>query len=417
MIRSEVRNLDWAPAGGDKMDWVWAHMPVMNEIYKRFEKEKPFNGLRILVCLHLEAKTACLGTTLQAGGAQVVMVASNPLSTQDDVCAAMVKRGLTVLAQHGDDDQAYRACHERALSMEPDLIIDDGGDVVTLLHQQYPNLLSKVVGGCEETTTGLQRLRAMDRSGVLEIPMLAVNDAQMKFLFDNRYGTGQSVWESIMNTTNLIVAGKTVVVAGYGWCGKGTALRAKGLGAKVIITEIDPIKANEAWLDGFEVMPMDEAAPLGDVFITVTGVKGVVTGDHFKKMKNGTLLANAGHFDVEIDCAALRQMAGEERMLKPGIKAYTLEDGKQLHLLGEGRLVNLAAGNGHPAEVMDTSFAIQALGLEYLVKEKGKLKAGVYQVPEALDRQVAEIRLQALGLKIDCLSQAQEEYIQAWTIE
>lgn len=399
------------------MDWVWAHMPVMNEINKRFEREKPFAGRRILVCLHLEAKTGCLGTTLQAGGAQVVMVASNPLSTQDDVCAAMVERGLTVLARHGDDAQSYRACHEKALAMEPDLIIDDGGDVVTLLHQHYPHLLSKVVGGCEETTTGLQRLRAMDQSGVLGIPMLAVNDAQMKFLFDNRYGTGQSVWESIMHTTNLIVAGKTVVVAGYGWCGKGTAMRAKGLGAKVIVTEIDPIRANEAWMDGFEVMPMDDAAGLGDVFITVTGIKGVVTGGHFEKMKTGTLLANAGHFDVEIDCAALRTMAVEERDLKPGIKAYTLEDGRQLHLLGEGRLVNLAAGNGHPAEVMDTSFAIQALGLEYLLQEKGRLKAGVYQVPEALDRQVAEIRLQALGLKIDHLTQAQQDYMQAWTIE
>lgn len=414
MTNSYIRDSQLSEAGLDKINWVWKHMPVLNSVYADFAATKPFAGQKAVVCLHLEAKTACLGLTLQAGGAEVVMVASNPLSTQDDVCAAMVKKGLTVFARHGADAQEYAKCHEMALASAPNLIIDDGGDIVALMHARYPQLIPQVLGGCEETTTGIQRLRAMEKAGALKVPMLAVNNAQMKYLFDNRYGTGQSVWDSIMNTTNLVIAGKTVVVAGYGWCGKGVALRAKGLGARVIVTEIDPIKANEAWLDSFQVMPMNEAAALGDIFITVTGIKDVITKNDFIKMKDGAILANAGHFDVEISKTQLMELSQSKRLVKPNIEEYTLADDKRLYLLGEGRLVNLAAGNGHPAEVMDTSFATQALALKYLVDHQGNLQPGLHEVTRAIDEQVARIRLAALGITIDSLTEEQTKYQESW---
>jgi len=417
MEKGYIRDINLAPAGHAKMDWVWESMPVLHKIHEEFVKKQPFTGKAIAVCLHLEAKTACLGLTLQAGGAKVIMVGSNPLSTQDDVCAAMVQKGLTVFARHGADGEEYRQCHRMAMGLSPNLIIDDGGDMIALLHEQYPHLLPTVLGGCEETTTGLQRLRAMEKSGALAIPMMAVNDAQMKFLFDNRYGTGQSVWDSIMNTTNLVIAGKTVVVAGYGWCGKGTALRAKGLGARVIVTEIDPIKANEAWMDGFLVMKMKDAAVLGDIFVTVTGMKDVIAKADFLKMRDGAILANAGHFDVEISKADLETVSSGKTQAKPNIETYHLNSGKKLHLLGEGRLVNLAAGNGHPAEVMDTSFATQALALEYLVLQHETLEPGLHKVPEAIDRRVATVRLEALGIDIDELTPAQTEYHESWALD
>jgi adenosylhomocysteinase len=345
------------------------------------------------------------------------MTASNPLSTQDDVCAAMVSRGLLVFARHGAEAAEYSLCHQKALDQAPNLIIDDGGDMLALLHSEYRQLIPQVIGGCEETTTGLQRLRAMEKASALEVPVFAVNDAQMKYLFDNRYGTGQSVWDSIMNTTNLVIAGKTVVVAGYGWCGKGTALRAKGLGAKLIITEIDPIKANEAWLDGFQVMPMNQAAALGDMFITVTGVKDVIAEADFLKMKDGAIMANAGHFDVEISKTDLNRISQSQHQVKPNIREYRLQDQKRLYLLGEGRLVNLAAGNGHPAEVMDTSFAAQALALQYLTEHRATIKPGLQRVPDEIDRLIAETRLAALNIKIDTLSPEQVKYQESWALE
>ncbi|MCL1805284.1 MAG: adenosylhomocysteinase [Clostridiales bacterium] len=406
-----------APSGKDKIDWVWPNMPVLRRIAEDFKKDQPFAGMNILLCLHLEAKSACLGLAMQAGGARVIMAASNPLSTQDDVCAAMVEEGLVVVARHGASPQEYADCHRKALDIgPPDLYVDDGSDVTTLLHREYPQYLPQVIGGCEETTTGIQRLRAMAKDGALKIPVYAVNDAKMKYLFDNRYGTGQSVWEAIMSTTNLVVAGKTVVIAGYGWCGKGVAMRAKGLGAEVVVTEVDPVRALEAWMDGFRVMPMEQAAPLGDYFITVTGVSGVVRGAHMAKMKDGAILANAGHFDVEISVPDLQAIGEGPRRVKPNIDLYKTKDGRRLYLLGEGRLVNLACGYGHPAEVMDTSFAVQALSLLDMKQNKGKMANDVIPVPAEIDRRIAEIKLAGAGLAIDSLSGEQEKYRESWVV-
>lgn len=417
MKESFIRDIALAPSGHQKIDWVWHNMPVLNRIHDRLAKEKPFTGQNILVCLHLEAKTACLGLTLKAGGAEVTMTASNPLSTQDDVCAAMAERGLRVYARHGADAEEYHRCHQLAAETKPNLLVDDGGDMAAILHSEYPELLKGISGGCEETTTGLKRLRSMERDGALKIPMMAVNDARMKFLFDNRYGTGQSVWEAIMHATNLVAAGKVAVVAGYGWCGKGVAMRAKGMGARVVVTEVDPVKAIEAWMDGFQVMPMEEAAPLGDFFITVTGVCDVIRDCHFRKMKDGAILANAGHFDVEISRRDLSALCGEPQTVKPGIEEYRRPDGGRICLMGEGRLVNLACSFGHPAEVMDTSFAVQALTMEYLARHKGELAPGVHKVPEQIDETIAHIRLEAAGIGIDCLSQEQKKYQESWIIE
>jgi adenosylhomocysteinase len=415
---SRIKDIGLAPSGKEKIDWVWPNMPVLRQIADDFSRAKPFAGMKVLLCLHLEAKSACLGLTMQAGGAQVTMLASNPLSTQDDVCAAMVDAGLTVFAVHGVSPEEYTQSHRMALRMgAPGLYVDDGSDLTTLLHKEFAEYLPAVIGGCEETTTGLQRLRAMERDGALQIPVFAVNDARMKYLFDNRYGTGQSVWEAMMASTNLSIAGKTVVVAGYGWCGKGVALRAKGLGAQVVVTEVDPVKALEAWMDGFQVKTMEQAAPVGDYFITVTGVNGVIVEEHMAAMKDGAILANAGHFDGEISKAALAAIGGAPLRVKPNIDLYETESGKRLYLMGEGRLVNLACGFGHPAEVMDSSFAVQALTLLHLKENQGTLQPGLLPVPEWIDTRIAEIKLASAGLSIDRLTPEQEKYRESWVID
>ncbi|MFA6808333.1 MAG: adenosylhomocysteinase [Eubacteriales bacterium] len=411
--KSTIKDIGLAAGGKMKIDWVKRNMPVLNAINEKFSEEKPFKGKKVVLCLHLEAKTAYLAQTVKAGGAEVAVVASNPLSTQDDVVAALVDSGIRAHAWYGATAEEYKEHINLALDFGPDYIIDDGGDLVSTIHTERRELLGKVKGGAEETTTGILRLKAMDKEGLLGFPMVAVNDARSKFLFDNRYGTGQSVWDAIMRTTNLVVAGKTVCVAGYGWCGKGVALRAKGLGAKIIICEIDPVKANEAWMDGFSVMPMCDAAILADYFITVTGNKSVINKNHYCLMKDGAILANAGHFDVEVDKQDLASLALKKRVVRKNVEEYVLADGKRLFLLGEGRLVNLAAGDGHPVEVMDMSFALQALVLEFLVKNDS-LKNHVYKVNEEIDNKVASMKLDSLGIKIDELTEEQDHYLAAW---
>ncbi|QNB45801.1 adenosylhomocysteinase [Thermanaerosceptrum fracticalcis] len=413
---SQIRDINLAPKGEQKLSWVQKFMPILNQIKDKFSAEQPFAGKKVVICLHLEAKTGYLAQVIKAGGAEVTVVASNPLSTQDDVVAALVQNGIRAYAWHGATDAEYHQHLKLALETEPNLIIDDGGDLVSLLHGEYQHLIPAVTGSCEETTTGLIRLRSMEKTGVLKIPVVAVNDAYMKYLFDNRYGTGQSVWDAITNTTNLVVAGKNVVVVGYGWCGKGVALRAKGLGARVIVTEIDPIKANEAILDGFEVLPMQKAAALGDFFITVTGNKAVIRKEHFSVMADGAILANAGHFDVEISKPDLKELAVSVRTVKPNVEEFVLQDGRKLFLLAEGRLVNLASGNGHPVEIMDLSFGIQALSLAYLEKNREQLRPGVIPVPTEIDQGVARLRLEALGRQIDELTPEQKQYLNDWAM-
>ncbi len=408
---SDIKDINLAPSGRDKINWVASYMPVLNIIRKHFEEEKPFKGMKISMSIHLEAKTAYLAETLAAGGAEVWITGCNPLSTQDDVAAALAANGMEVNAWRGVDDATYTEHLKKTLSICPDLFIDDGGDLTNLLHGDCPEYAVNIIGGGEETTTGIHRLFAREKAGKLNFPMIAVNDADCKHLFDNRYGTGQSTIDGIMNSTNLIIAGKTVVVGGYGWCGKGMAMRAKGMGAVVIVTEIDPVKAIEARMDGFEVMPMDEAAKYGDLFVTLTGCCDVIRAEHFAVMKDGALLANSGHFDVEIDKVALEKAAVRVWERKPNIVGYEMPDGRVLNLLAEGRLVNLAAGNGHPAEIMDMSFALQAKCLEYMAKEGRSLKAGVYQVPREIDMAVAAMKLEAMGSKIDVLSEKQKEYL------
>ena len=414
---SMIRDIALAPSGNDKIEWVKRNMPILRSIEETFLAEKPFKGLKIALSIHLEAKTAYLCRVLANGGAEMYITGSNPLSTQDDVAAALADGGLSVFAMHGCTMDEYMACIDKVVAAAPDIVIDDGGDIVNALHMRHPELIKNVIGGCEETTTGIHRLAAMERDGELRFPMIAVNNADCKHLFDNRYGTGQSVFDGIDGTTNLIVAGKQVVVAGYGWCGKGVAMRAKGLGARVIVTEIDPVKAIEAIMDGFDVMPMAEAARVGDVFVAVTGCSRVISEAHFYNMKDGVLLSNAGHFDVEVDVARLKEIAVAKREMKPNITGYQLENGHWLYLLGEGRLVNLAAGNGHPAEIMDMSFAIQALSARYLVEHKGELKPALYAVPREIDDAVARTKLRALGVSIDTLTPEQEAYLNSWNIE
>ena len=392
-------------------------MEVLNRVRKEFEEHQPFAGKKVVICLHLEAKTAYLAHVIKAGGAEVTVVASNPLSTQDDVVAALVQQGIAAHAWYNASEEEFNQHLQLALDTEPDFIIDDGGDLVSTIHTTRPELLEKVKGGAEETTTGVLRLHSMVRDGVLKFPMIAVNDAQCKYLFDNRYGTGQSVWTGIMQTTNLVVAGKTAVVAGYGWCGKGVALRAKGLGARVIICEVNPIKANEALMDGFEVMTMAAASKYGDFFITVTGNTDIINKKHFVLMKSGAIMCNAGHFDVEVNVAQLKQIAVSERIARTNITEYTLPGGQLLYLLAEGRLVNLAAGDGHPAEVMDMTFALQALSLQYVALNYDKLSNEVYQVNTEIDEKVAMLKLQTLGLSIDELTEAQVGYLAAWSPE
>ena len=410
---SDIKDLKLAPSGHDKINWVASYMPILNTIKEDFVKNQPFKGLKISMSIHLEAKTAYLAKVLKAGGAEVWVTGCNPLSTQDDVAAALVEDGFEVNAWRGVSEEQYKQHLIATLSLCPDLMIDDGGDLTHFIHGECRYLAKNLIGGCEETTTGIHRLFARERAGLLDYPMIDVNDADCKHLFDNRYGTGQSTLDGIMNSTNLIIAGKTVVIAGYGWCGKGMAMRAKGMGAIVVVTEIDPIKALEATMDGFSVMPMDEAAKIGDLFVTLTGCKDVIRREHLEVMKDGALLSNSGHFDVEIDKVALSDMAVEEWDRKPNIRGYRMADGRILNLLAEGRLVNLAAGNGHPAEIMDMSFAIQAKGLEYLAKNRGKLENKVYAVPVEIDREVAHLKLRSNGIKIDYLSDEQKAYLEA----
>lgn len=407
---SMIRDIALAPSGEMKIKWVERNMPVLRGIGKDFAAEKPFAGLKIALSVHLEAKTAYLCRVLEMGGAEMYVTGSNPLSTQDDVAAALAQGGMQVFARYGCSMEEYEECLCRVLEAGPHIIIDDGGDLVHLMHTRYTHLIPNVLGGCEETTTGIHRLRAMAREGSLRFPMVMVNEADCKHMFDNRYGTGQSVWDGINRTTNLIVAGKYVVVSGYGWCGKGVSLRAKGLGAKVIVTETDPVRALEAVMDGYEVMPM-AAARLGDLFITVTGCSGVITAEHFETMKDGAILTNAGHFDVEVDMAGLEKLAVEKYEARHNIQGYVLPSGKTLFTIAEGRLVNLAAGDGHPAEIMDMSFAVQALSAEYLAKNRGKLQPGVIPVPRELDEAVARRKLSAMGVEIDALSQEQAAYL------
>ena len=412
--RSIIANPALAAEGHLKIDWVDAHMPVLNRIKEQFVKEQPFKGLKVAISLHLEAKTAYLAKVVQAGGAEVAITGSNPLSTQDDVCAALVEDGITVYAKYNPEPAEYKELLIKTLETEPDLIIDDGGDLVTLLHTERTDLLKTVRGGAEETTTGILRLKALEKEGALKFPMVAVNDAYCKYLFDNRYGTGQSVFDGINRTTNLVVAGKTVVVVGYGWCGKGVAMRAKGLGANVIVTEIDAIKGVEAYMDGFAVMPMAEAAKRGDLFVTVTGNKDVIRGEHYEVMKDGALLANAGHFDVEINKPDLNALSVSKRTVRRNIEEFQLKDGRRIYLLAEGRLVNLAAGDGHPAEIMDMTFALQAMSLKYVNEQYKTIGNRVLNLPYELDEQVARFKLESLGAGIDALSDEQKAYLQSW---
>ncbi|MBQ6401739.1 MAG: adenosylhomocysteinase [Firmicutes bacterium] len=411
---SEVRDKNLAPSGERKIQWVTDHMPVLRSIHEDFKKTKPFQGLKVALSVHMEAKTAYLATVVHDGGAEVFATGCNPLSTQDDVAAALAARGVNVFAWRGESDEEYNRHLSSVLEKGPQIIVDDGGDLITLMHTVYRDLIPGVIGGCEETTTGIHRLKAMDAAGQLQIPMMMVNNAQCKFLFDNRYGTGQSVWNGINRTTNLIVAGKKVVVAGYGWCGKGVAMRAKGLGARVFVTEIDPIKAIEAIMDGFEVLPMEEAAKIGDFFVTVTGCRDVITPEHILSMKDGAIVCNAGHFNVEIDMEGLEKIAEKAVPRRDSIMGYYLPGGRSVNVLAEGRLVNLAAGDGHPAEIMDMSFSIQALCAKYLADHKDEKLPMLNVVPEEIDREVAERKLRFLGTSIDHLTEEQQAYIDSW---
>lgn len=413
---SIIRDPGLAPLGKQKIQWAWQNMPILRLLAQEFREEQVFAGKKIAVSVHLEAKTACLAKTLAAAGAQVAVTGSNPLSTQDAIAAALADEGIQVFAWHGATTDEYFEHLNRTLDLGPDLIIDDGGDLVNLLHTERKELSANVLGGCEETTTGIIRLRAMERDGVLRFPMMAVNDAYCKHLFDNRYGTGQSVWDGIMRTTNMLIAGKTAVVSGYGWCGRGVAIRAKGLGAKVIVTEVDPVKALEAYCDGYEVMPMREAAATGDIFVTTTGCKDIITKEDFAVMKDGVILSNAGHFNVEINLEHLDQMATESKEVRPGIQQYVLADGRKINVLGEGRLVNLTCGDGHPIEIMDMSFAIQALAVKYMLEHHQELEPKVHTIPAEIDNTVARVKLDSLGVKIDKLSPEQEKYSSSWQV-
>ncbi len=410
----EIKDITLAPEGKRRIEWVKKHMPILSLYDKKLSPTKPLAGKKIAVSVHLEAKTAYLALVLRNLGAECSVTGCNPLSTQDSVAAALVEEGLNVYGIHGATQEQYFHHLNAALDIKPDIIIDDGGDFVNILHTSRQELLPNIIGGCEETTTGIMRLRAMERENILKIPMIAVNYADCKHLFDNRYGTGQSVWDGIMRTTNLIVAGKTVVVAGYGWCGRGVAAKARGLGAKVIVTEIDPIKAIEANMDGFDVMTMDDAAPIGDVFVTLTGCCDVITARHYEKMRNGVLLANAGHFDVEVNKKDLESMSINIFESRDNITTYVMPDGRELNLLAEGRLVNLAAGDGHPAEIMDMSFAIQLQSVLYLNNVGKTLKNKLIEVPREIDEQVARIKLESMNINIDKLTCEQQKYISSW---
>ncbi|MFQ3629737.1 MAG: adenosylhomocysteinase [Cyanobacteriota bacterium] len=415
-VKHEVKDLSLASLGKQRIEWAGREMPVLRQIQDRFAAEKPLAGIRLVACCHVTTETAHLAIALKNAGADALLIASNPLSTQDDVAASLVADyGIPVFAIKGEDNATYHRHVQTALDHRPNLIIDDGSDVVATLIQERQDQIADLIGTTEETTTGIVRLQAMLRDGVLTFPAMNVNDADTKHFFDNRYGTGQSTLDGIIRATNILLAGKTVVVAGYGWCGKGTALRARGMGANVIVTEIDPIKALEAVMDGFRVVPMAIAAPQGDLFITVTGNKHVIRGEHFDRMKDGAIVCNSGHFDIEIDLVALKDRAAEIKTVRPFTEEYKLSSGKSVVVLGQGRLVNLAAAEGHPSAVMDMSFANQALACEYLVKNNGKLSPGLHSIPQEIDAEIARLKLQAMGIAIDALTPEQIEYINSWT--
>ncbi len=415
MDKYDVKNLDLAEGGRRRIEWAEREMPVLRSIQDRFKQERPLDGIRISACLHVTAETANLMRTLQAGGADVVLTASNPLSTQDDVAACLVSHfEIPVFAMKGEDNVTYYKHLNAALDHHPQMTMDDGADLVSTLHKDRRNQLSEVIGGSEETTTGVIRLRAMAADGALSFPVIAVNDAMTKHFFDNRYGTGQSTIDGIIRATNVLLAGKTFVVVGYGWCARGLAMRARGMGANVVVTEVDPMKALEAVMDGFRVMPMMEASPIGDFFVTLTGDMNVVDKCHFEIMKDGAIVANSGHFNVEINIPALEEMSVEKRLVRPFVEAYDLPDGRIIHILGEGRLINLAAAEGHPASVMDMSFANQSLSAEYMVKNADKLENKVYSVPEDIDREIARMKLESMNIFIDTLTPEQVEYLNSW---
>ena len=413
----DVKDINLAPSGKKKIEWAYKNMPVLRAIEKELIEEQPFKGLKISVSVHVEAKTACLARALARGGADVALTGCNPLSTQDDVAAALAADGMHVYTIHGDNEENYIKHLEMALSFGPDIVIDDGGDFAMLLHSTHKDLVPKIIGGCEETTTGVHRLEILEKENKLMYPVVAVNDARCKHLFDNRFGTGQSVWTAIMATTNLVVAGKTVVVAGYGMCGRGVAMRAKGLGAKVVVPEIDPVKACEAIMEGYEVMTMDQASKVGDFFVTVTGCKDVITKNHYLNMKDGAVCCNAGHFDCEVNIKDLESVAVSYEEVRNNIIGYTLENGNRINILAEGRLVNLASGDGHPVEIMDMSFALQAQSARYIAKYGRELEKKVYQTPEIIDNRVAEILLDTKDISIDVLTPEQEKYINSWDFE
>lgn len=415
-LNHEVKDLSLAPLGKQRISWAGREMPVLKLIKERFAQEKPFAGIRLVACCHVTTETANLAIALKAGGADAVLIASNPLSTQDDVAASLVvDEGIPVFAIKGEDNATYHRHVRIALDHKPNIIIDDGSDVTATLIQERQHQIPDIIGTTEETTTGIVRLQAMFKDGVLSFPAMNVNDAETKHFFDNRYGTGQSTLDGIIRATNILLAGKTIVVVGYGWCGKGTAMRAKGMGANVIVTEINPVKAIEAAMDGFQVMPMAQAATYGDMFITVTGNKHVIRGEHFDLMKDGAIVCNSGHFDIEIDLEALKAKSSEVRTVRPFTQEYVLKSGKSIVVLGEGRLINLAAAEGHPSAVMDMSFANQALACEYLVKNKGKLKPGLHSIPKELDQEIASLKLKAMGITIDTLTPEQIAYMNSWT--
>jgi len=415
MTNYDIKDLQFAEGGRRRIDWAEREMPVLRLIQERFKKERPLKGIRISACLHVTTETANLMKTLQSAGADVVLTASNPLSTQDDVAASLVSHyEIPVYAIKGEDNATYYKHLRAALDHKPHMTMDDGADLVSTLHKERRDLLPNVIGGTEETTTGVIRLRAMAADGALNFPVVAVNDAMTKHLFDNRYGTGQSTIDGIVRATNILLAGKTFVVAGYGWCGRGLAQRARGLGANVIVTEIDSLPALEAIMDGFRVMPMEEAARIGDIFCTVTGDLNVLDRKHFEAMKDGAIVSNSGHFNVEINIPALEEMSVEKRLVRPFVEQFEMKDGRRIYLLGEGRLINLAAAEGHPASVMDMSFANQALSAEYMVKNADKLQKKVYSVPTEIDREIAQLKLEAMGVKLDVLTQEQVAYLNSW---
>ncbi|MFO8039374.1 MAG: adenosylhomocysteinase [Sodalinema sp.] len=414
-IKHEIKDPSLATLGKQRIDWAGREMPVLAQIRDRFEAEKPLAGIKLVACCHVTTETAHLAIALKAGGADALLIASNPLSTQDDVAASLVvDHGIPVYAIKGEDAETYERHVQIALDHHPNIIIDDGSDVVATMVKERQEQLSELIGTNEETTTGIVRLRAMFNDGVLTFPAMNVNDADTKHFFDNRYGTGQSTLDGVIRATNMLLAGKTLVVAGYGWCGKGVALRGRGMGANVIVTEIDPVRAIEAVMDGFRVMPMAQAAPLGNLFITVTGNKHVIRREHFEVMRDGAIVANSGHFDIEIDLKSLKAMSSDVKAVRPSTEEYRLKSGKSVVVLGEGRLVNLAAAEGHPSAVMDMSFANQALACEYLVKNKGKLEPGLHSIPEEIDREIARLKLVAMGIDLDRLTPEQHEYINSW---